>query len=405
MQTLVEQLNVPAPRLESLRLWPEDRRPALVLPEPVLGNSTPRLRHLALWDCMFSWDTPLLTRLTHLELHRVATLPTMTQVLTVLDNVPLLRTLILEDSCPVVPPDIVRFGPADRVASLQQLSVLNVSGNIQECANLLNHLSYPPSAAMKLSCSRHPESDFDSLLHLLSAKNVGGPKAIRTLAIHQLYTSATMVTIQAWHTSYRGPGQLPCGTPQVDFLFALSDLSTVEALIQAVCKVLSITQLRSLDVHEVSFTEKAWFDTFGKIKTLQTLHVCCDELPPALFLALGKVPGNSVKKKSSRLLFPQLHTLSFEGVRFSDYPSLLLHSTFTDLERCLMLRCLCDAPVQTIHIIECKSVWSLQVKALKEIVVDVFWDGLELFSEDEEDDFDDSDDYSDYYSDDYLYGF
>lgn len=71
----------------------------------------------------------------------------------VLANMPNLETLKLDDCLPSLPADATASPSPDRIISLPHLSRISLGSLILECADILGHLSFPPSASIQLNCS------------------------------------------------------------------------------------------------------------------------------------------------------------------------------------------------------------------------------------------------------------
>ena len=109
-------------------------------------------------------------------------------------------------------------------------------------------------------------------------------------------------------------------------------------------------------------------ETFGKLPLLK--RVCVEGYPPRSFLdALVYKTKAAEKSKTAyrNVSFPKLRRIDLEGMAIS--VDMLLD--------CLMERCERKAEVWVLRLDDCYNISSVDVERLKEIVVDVIWDGIE----------------------------
>jgi hypothetical protein len=371
MDRLLDKLRSPAPLLESLRLCvPNYTNAFIILQEDAFDNTTPRLRQVELSQCRFSWDTPLLSALTHLALHHVNITPTMDQLLSVLRKMPLLQTLILVGSCPV------SNSAAERVVTLSQLSNLELSSPVLRCANLLNHISHPPNARLKLKCASDTSAYLDlSSLYPTLGRTRGGSDGTMQLQTLVVELSSGPSRIRGWDMLI-DPICMPTTLPVIDITWYcyISRPPGVEITADAVCKVLHITQLQSLHVEITDFPEKIGLETFVGLTKLHMLRVS-GPLESSLISALSVGPESDPMNGNPRVRFPRLRTIVLEGMRFSEEHSLkpsLLHL----LEDRLIARYEYGVPLESIDIRNCFFIEEQDVEKLREIVVDVRWDSV-----------------------------
>jgi hypothetical protein len=102
----IERLVSPAPTLEYLSLCSEENRERRVfVPNTLFDGITPRLSHLELHNCDFSWRSPLLKGLTYLEIRKPTDArPSLSLWLDALDEMSQLVTLTLHSASPISPP-------------------------------------------------------------------------------------------------------------------------------------------------------------------------------------------------------------------------------------------------------------------------------------------------------------
>jgi hypothetical protein len=89
-------------------------------------------------------------------------------------------------------------------------------------------------------------------------------------------------------------------------------------------------------------------------------------------------------KQPPAVFFPSLRKLLIEDTDFVD--EMRTENFFEDLLDCLMDRCERKVEIRELHLVECSRISEAQVADLRELVVDVVWDGIEQSPEDEDED-------------------
>ncbi|KAJ7504369.1 hypothetical protein B0H11DRAFT_1710232, partial [Mycena galericulata] len=369
------------------------------LPDKFLNGEAPRLRRLELTRFFLPWDSPLMSNLIHLKIHHPGPTarPSMTDFIDALDRMPLLETLELDNALPEIAEDVTTVSaPTTRTAlkHLKRISIGNVSA--LECADALNHLSYPTSTSMKISCIGETSTvaAFASLIPALSnVQSAGNPKHFRSLFVNIGFGG---MGIRAW-TCFVQTGDPPATRPflDLDLRYLRFMRAESEELLTFACKSLPIHGLRALsistDMHEVE--TKTWINTFADLPTLQTvrLHGEANTLIAALredvFLD-GAAQSQSV---SGGLFFPALRNLILDGADFAE-------PTLDTLESTLMERCERKQELWTLSLQDCSRLSPEDVERLEDIVAKVDWDGVEQGFTDEESEGDEMSEYNGFYS-------
>ncbi|EDR14559.1 uncharacterized protein LACBIDRAFT_305269 [Laccaria bicolor S238N-H82] len=391
------------------------------IPPELFSDDSSQLRRLELIHCNLDWTSHILRGLTHLKIHNTApeTRPSTPLFLDVLEQLPTLTVLDLKEALPHVADGFSRVS-CRRIVELHSLTYLHLSGSDSDCSNALRHLSVPSSATLGLSCRStavsHP--DFSSILTFVSG--LWGPTATISSAakphkrpIHWLEIHAvglTQLSIEAWpRPSFQALSGYPL--PSIDLFFQWS--STVapgigDKIISEACAALPLEQLVSLDILNArQITEQTWLARFGKLKHLQficTQGRAVDTLLSAMMAEPRTVTGttNSSTGKHSSIYFPSLLHLTIEDISFDPgYDN--KYAKLEDLKDCLMERCWRKPAVRDLVLSRCHRLTRKHVEELREIVVDVTWDGLvtgfvdvhdseDDHGDDIDDDMDDSDD-------------
>jgi hypothetical protein len=164
----------------------------------------------------------------------------------------------------------------------------------------------------------------------------------------------------------------------------------VERVVKDVCSGLPLTQLRVLIIEDIVMQDKSWAEAFGGLAKLHTIRVRgrpLQELVRALDVThAGARQCNKVKGfPSGDVLFPRLHKLVMDETKFRISFG---DGTLDDLMDMLMGRSERRVEVRELHLSNCVRLYEPDVELLKELVVDVFWDGVI------EDEYSDDDEYS-----------
>jgi F-box-like len=412
LDKLFDNTPINLPKLYSLSLAvPRKERFGIpfgyILPETVLYGDFPYLRRLELTKCNISWDSTLLSGLTHLKICDIASVArsTTSQVLDALERMAALEVLDLHEALPL-PDEAVLPSPVDRVVTLPRLSHVSISSSVPECANLLRRITIPDTATIKLACKGTDITDhdfstiFDILPHLGGTSHHNSDDKVFGKPLRVLHVQNAMPTsllVQGWSVASASRDIIPRSLPRIDLELSWPryDPSILEGVMTAACKSLPLTHLRCLRLsHLDHVTLSTWADTFGNLYKLHTLHVIANS-PHSLIDALsGLAAADAPKAITSPILrrrksmvptinFPHLRTLILEAANFNDTREGM---SFTKLSDCLMKRCNYKAEVHELRLHDCSYLLDEDIYLLKEIVVDVGWDGIEQgFTDDETD--------------------
>ncbi|KAJ7155425.1 hypothetical protein C8R43DRAFT_430595 [Mycena crocata] len=402
-------LSDTAPYLHSLCLEsPRYAQEHFTLPPTFLNGEAPRLRRLELTRFFMPWDSPLMNNLTHLKIQNPGPTarPSMTELVEALGRMPLLETLELDDALPRIADDVSTLSvPSARtpLPHLKRIIVANVSA--LECADTLNHLSYPSNTSIKISCLGGTSTvvAFSPLLQaLVNVHSAGHTKHLRTLLVNIGWDN---MTIRAWTSFVQNCDPLR-GRAFLDLDFKWSQFMRHEsqALLTFACKSLPLRGVRGLslstDIHEID--TKTWINTFAELPTLLTIRL--RNQSAEFIAALGedvildgvkripqmtatiKPTGRRASLRRPRpesvrlgLFFPSLRNLIFQETTFEE-------SVLDTLESTLMERCERRQELWTLTLRDCSHLSHHDVQQLRHIVPEVTWDGLVQGFSDEDSD-------------------
>ncbi|EDR14558.1 uncharacterized protein LACBIDRAFT_305268 [Laccaria bicolor S238N-H82] len=405
------------------------------IPPELFSDDSSQLRHLELIHCNLDWTSHLLRGLTHLKIHDTApgTRPSIPLFLDVLEQLPTLTVLDLKDALPHVA-DGSSTVSYKRNVKLHSLTILYLSSSDTDCSNALRHLSASSVATLQLYCRSTMVSDanFSSIMTFVSG--LWDPTAIISSAekLHKCPIRSLKIvgfdsvgfSLQAWPTVLSFQTLSDGGQnlqPSINLEFRW--LSTVtseywDKVIGETCAALPLEQLASLDVLSAcQITEQTFLRRFGKLTHLRSIraprlgvHTLLSAMiaEPSSPTRTDVSANSSTRKQSSNwreippaVYFPSLLHLTIETANFGNGQSAKLD----DLKDCLVQRYERGAEVRELTLSQCYCLTAKHVDELREIVVDVIWDGSRRGTgfADSEDDYvawdDIGDDMYDYYSD------
>ncbi|KAF9038254.1 hypothetical protein BDP27DRAFT_1489863 [Rhodocollybia butyracea] len=147
---LASCLIEPAPMLELLSLRAQtfgshSPDPPIPVPPVLFDGQTPRLSRLTLGNCIISWECPNFKSLTSLQLSlkpfsaygTTEFLPSITQLLDIVDQNPLLTILSLEYCLPYLHSPVFPLPSPARVGKLVHLADLTLTGRVLDCVQVL----------------------------------------------------------------------------------------------------------------------------------------------------------------------------------------------------------------------------------------------------------------------------
>ena len=145
-----------APQLHTLYIRPSSGM-AFSIDEDFLYD-TEHLQRVELANCKISWDSWLLTGLTHLCLEDSLTAnSSIIQVLQALQRMPALTNLLLKDSIPDDSEGLFSYAVVD----LPCLRFLTISSGVSALTAFLRHITFPSTASLSLGCKENQSTQID----------------------------------------------------------------------------------------------------------------------------------------------------------------------------------------------------------------------------------------------------
>ncbi|KDR80741.1 hypothetical protein GALMADRAFT_1104286 [Galerina marginata CBS 339.88] len=416
MTLLLRDLPKSAPRLEALCLS--------IIPQYQTRYQLPdetfcdvyHLRRVELVGFTVDWDSQLLCSLTSLKLHGIgrSARPTRTQFWNALRGMPLLDSLDLKDTLPLI--DSSQEPPFyDGPIHLPHLQQLTVASSATEIRAFLQGCAFPPTTAIKFASEFRTTTpgDFHAILAALSSRPYpsSGAHPINILTL-ELSLMSSGVSFRAFSgiLSDLELCKQSC-IPDIDLSFdyvpsiLLADEITrvQELFIGDVFDALPLAKLIKLRLNYtiLPLSVRTIVDIFGTLPDLDSLSFSGSRIfAKNIFLALQENLPITTNKRMTRsqsqhppVAFPSLRAIAMEDVSFEE---VVYHSVLTPsmLEDCLIWRCEHGAEIQELKLNSCNRISEDDISKLREIVVDVDWDGREMDFSDEEHHAED--DYEDY---------
>ena len=392
LEEIFRDLPKSAPQLHTMCIQSQSLSPGTTfsIHEDFLYD-TERLRRVELINCKIGWDSKFLTGLTRLTLEdSLKTNSSIIEVFHALQRMPALTDLRLKDSIP----DNSEGPSTYPVVDLPYLRVLNISSGVGPMTAVLRHINFPPSAILNLTCNEKQSAqiDFSKFLSVLATK-VLSTLVIRRLRLKALsdYDSGSGLDglkFYLWTTELIQdclPIRLFSQSQlQLVLTWPSSQLQNYVKVFTCVFDAMNLSFLTQLHITTWDYIDsQTWVKTFGRLPLLEGVCVHNDTQNP-FFKALVHKTKAAEESKTAYLdlSFPNLRYIHLERTTFS-----LVSSGGTSVDillDCLMERCERNAEVQVLRLDDCYSIYSCDVERLKEIVVDVIWDGVEQEDEEEQ---------------------
>ena len=331
------------------------------IPEDFLYD-TDLLRHAELIDCKISWDSRLLTGLTHLTLiESLKANSSINQFLHALQRMPALTNLRLIDS---IPDDTEGPSTYHPVVDLPCLRALTISSVIGALTPALRHITFPHSAILYLTCKENQSTqiDFSDLFSALVTKFLSS-LVIRSLSLEILLLQGLKFSL--WTQDWFFPVQ-----PQLQLHLIWPSLHYIRVLTSAF-DAMNLPFLTELHISTKNYIDsQTWVKTFGKLPILERVYARGNSTHSFLEALVYKSKTAEKSKTAYHdVSFPKLRYIHLIDTSFFEATSVDMLLDY------LMERCERNAEVHALHLVECYYISSDDVERLKEIVVDVIWDG------------------------------
>ena len=339
------------------------------IPEEFLTD-TERLQCVHLQGCKIGWDSPLLTGLTRLALYdSLKDNASTIQFLHALQRMPSLTNLDLEDSIPHDSGETSAYPVVD----LPCLQLLRISSYVGAVTTALRYITVPSTVVMCLECkdTQFTQIDFSDFLSVLAAKFLS-LLVFRSLRVTDLLDGVRcQAAVQDFVCS---PSQLDLTLTWGTSLLP-NDPGSYATVLTAVFDSMTLRALTHLRLSIPLAIANTWVKISAKLPLLEWVHLNCTA-HPFLTALVHKTKGaeNSIAAYRT-VCFPKLRYICLNG---NDFAGKHFNSISVDtLMECLMERCERNAEVQELHLENCYNLSEDDIEGLREIVVNVEWDGIE----------------------------
>lgn len=424
MKERILDLRSPTPILEDLELKSTSGlsiEPLPVLPADFLGNEAPKLRTLSLdgWK-LHSWDSLILAGLTTLHLSSgIAALPSGSDFLDSLERMACLQDLHLWNALPES-----YLVAESRTVPLNHLKKLKLTSPIVTVATFLAHISISPSANLDLTCTTRENDDALASISLAnglhswlnnptfhpstSASQLEQPnhlsKAFKSLNLFNNALSSTSASFYFEEINFaadlRGRRECPLHLE----IFGSSTICPAEAF-----KRLPLSSICSLSPPTGSIP----MDIGSFAQHLTNVQSVCLRQSNAVdfinYLALDPAFASEPHEMPPlNLCFPSLKHIVLSQTTFDTFETGYEDNVdFDEFLGMLMMRYEFGCEIHRVEITDAINLDYEDIEKIREVCVDVKWDGhVEMDSdpEDEEDPyhFMNYDDYYDEDEDDYY---
>ena len=313
---VLDSLASPAPLLDSLRITSSQ---LALLPQSLFSGNVPKLRNLHLGNVFPPWATAAFTGLKRLcvaiDRHmEVSHIPTYPELFDSLQSMPQLEVLALRGCLPLGP---FPHSLVDQMTEVPKLQHLCLDGHTFGCRQILEHLHFPPEAAVLLTCLTDDLTGQDccDILPLLISR-LPRP-SLGTL--HVSWKDRFDRTFHISGDSIREEDEQPQTqslsrretrlSVRFNFKFLLWGTEQKVRMLKAVCSALPTEELRVL-TGTLDLGKDAWPEVFGDHPRLQ--HIRIGSLP-----TLHSV----VPFLSQEGVYPDLRSLTLVNVDLSPKPS------------------------------------------------------------------------------------
>ncbi|KAF9063528.1 hypothetical protein BDP27DRAFT_1451214 [Rhodocollybia butyracea] len=388
----------PAPMLELLSLNAQtivfhSSDPPIPVPSVLFDGQTPRLSYIMLHNCVIAWDCPNFKSLTVLRLslkpfsvyRTTVFLPSVSQLLDIIDQNPLLKILSLEYCLPYLNSPTFPLPSPTRVSKAVHLDDLTLSGRVLDCVQVLQSLSIPATASLHITCDSWDKTD-PSLRggkeacdlipwltqHLSppeSEDNVSAQASFSRLSIlpRDSVTRPCSINVFLEGSIQNLPIRWDLCLP-VAFPSLWNYVQMLNAVFDAVP---AVEDVMDLALAFCEFSEEDILTVFRKMQKVEVLAITNIDPLDLLDSIAGALDSTIFFDEDGTLgesiFFPCLKSLSVIDYNCTSFPI---------LEECLTKRKQRGNELEKMHIRRC-TVTKSQVNRFYDVVKEVYWDEVE----------------------------
>ncbi|KAF8202154.1 hypothetical protein BJ912DRAFT_896784 [Pholiota molesta] len=389
-------------------LWMATLLSGVHSPEPIsitgrILSETGRLRYLELANCGVNWKSHshILHSLTHLKIHNLSypSRPDGKQFVDILKGMPNLESLDLKDVLPVQTSEQAPW-PTDRI-HFTSLQTLNIHSTNNELRPFFSCVTFPPTATVNVVCSAtdavtsslNSATDFSDVISNIgrSFSNCSSAPIFQSFVLREP-TQGSGVQFELYtdvldDLALSRPEFVP-GLKLAFFLKAgiSTELTVDKLLLDVFDGALHLQHVKRLYLANLAcnIDSGTIAITVGKLPSVRSVMVAAGASKPFLdalkLRSDDAAMGPTTSGSMSKLYFPCLSSICLRETRFDDSDDLTVDS----LQDTLIQRHECGAEIKKLILRNCFRLETDGVGSLEEIVDNVDWDGLEIFTEDED---------------------
>ena len=353
----------------------------------------PKLACLDLRESHVLWTSPLfrptLTRLVFHGTHAQYRNIDFSQVLHVLENMPLLEDLDLSGVLPVLTSDEPTLPELDYYVSFPALKRFSIVATARSCAFLLHHTEFSVSC-LQVECKVATSADLKILAPILMTKvrRLGSASALPFRSV--LLTGNGIIAWSEVHSLESLPKTVHLHTPEARPRLSLTLPAILTESIFDMLVELPLEQVQTCMISSWGRGTKSqwWQKLFRGMPDVRELAVFEDSggilhaLSQRIAVSTGLRKGRKGKQRKSNVLLPNLKVMALYGVRFREYSDELREgSLLARYEKMLAVRKKAQREVKKLSIHDSINFGPEDYKLLEGMVKKLTWDGLEDWDE------------------------
>jgi hypothetical protein len=374
----LEGLVSPAPSLEYLSLTCEKNWPRTSsLPVTLFSGITPRLSRLKLRNCNISWESPLLKRLTYLEIRSPTRneRPGLEDWLDSLEEMSQLKTLILHSASPIAPFGASPPFDVERTITLPFLTHLRILASPWDCALALALLVLPVLSHLGVTTTCRSDSELQRILPYVTP-HAHGPQDTQTPQSMLIHTKDTHFDMLAWSApdinfDVRDSSAFLDAMPSARIILSImiypsaSSTDTHTRMFDAAMAALPLDSLVTLISPNWTLSDlQVWCRHEPQWRLLKCVHL---RLPPPDRFRMTLLDGNG---QNPRSLLPSLPLPSLTTLILVD--SIITEHWIHHICDILIRRVELGVPLEVVDLRTCVVADHAEIQQLSKLGVDVW---------------------------------
>ncbi|KAI0064284.1 hypothetical protein BV25DRAFT_1823253 [Artomyces pyxidatus] len=292
--------------------------------ESLFDGCAPRLRHLSIYGCSFSWQSPILRHLISLTIERVAAIPLQTFV-SAMQKLASMKVLVLKYCLPSLEDDIPPSSSPFSLVDFSNLAELTLCDNMDFVTRFLARTRMSGETRLEITCLSLARNTNDIATFVTVLEHTGFFSLESALPITHIVHHPTDVEaeVRAW----RAPSPNTFATNGYQRKHSIADLVLVlfvglehdtqgeqhcPSLMAAIHHAIPGEHLLEFEVHcngwcGVNWTPHAWFDILGDAYNIRRVLIGGAFAPP--FFSALSLPISDAETAAKSLFLPRLLSL------------------------------------------------------------------------------------------------